>query len=144
MKRKILFTFAIFALFSLAFAAFAVNQNSTTTAAEPASCCKDKDECPMKSKMNHGDKHMDHETKGEHAHADGKNCCGDSCPMKKDATAVSAADSAEKCCDCACCGDSCPMKKKEGATAVSASSEDKSCCDNCDCCSGKKDAGTEV
>ena len=41
-------------------------------------------------------------------------CCGDSCPMKKDAAGKDTAS----CCDEDCCkGDSCPMKTAAGAAA---------------------------
>lgn len=128
MKRRILFALAIVSLFTLAIAAFAVNQHTTTSAADMVSCCKDKTECPMKGKMAHGENHKDHK-----AMAEGKDCCGDSCPMKMGSSASSDAHG----CSCDCCGDSCPMKKNEGAAAVSSEGGEKSCCDNCDCCSGK-------
>ncbi len=135
MKRRILFALAIVSLFTLAIAAFAVNQTTTKTSAESASCCKDKNDCPMKSKMGHGEGHMDHK-----AMAEGKDCCGDSCPMKNGAAATADGHS----CSCDCCGDSCPMKKNEGAAAVSSEGGEKSCCDNCDCCSGKNAESAEA
>lgn len=71
-------------------------------------------------------------------------CCskkeGDSCPMKKKGHDAQNGEHAktegEHSC-CGCCGDSCPMKK--GVTAVLSVTDGKSCCDDCDCCKGKKE-----
>ena len=132
MKKKILFAFAILTVLSLAIAAFAYGNLAVSSVDERASCCK-KDSCPMMKHGEHGS--------GEHAKAEHK-CCGDSCPMKSgdhksgDHAKMEGHD---------CCGDSCPMKKKDGtatATAVSATDEGKSCCDNCDCCTGKEKTDT--
>jgi len=109
MRKKLIASLSILAVFAFAIAAFAYTQNTASIADKP-SCCKSKDSCPMKSKG--------HDANGEHAKM---SCC-------KHAEG--------KACDC--CGDSCPMKK-EGAAAVSASAESKDCCDNCDCCKGKKE-----
>ena len=121
MKKRIIASLAIIALFGLAIAAYAYTQN-TTVATTATSCCKkDGDSCPMKGKghddksghaemsccKKHGD---DHAKGGDHSKAEGHECCG-------------------------CCGDSCPMKKKDGTTAVS--TDGKSCCDDCACCKGK-------
>ena len=128
MRKKLIASLSILAIFAFAIAAFAYTQNTNTLADKP-SCCKSKDSCPMKAKG--------HDANGEHAKMD---CCGDSCPMKKkgEGTAATAsAAEAKGCCDC--CGDSCPMKKGEGASATGASAEGKSCCDNCDCCKGEKE-----
>lgn len=108
MKKKFIASLSILAVFVFAFAAFAYTQNTTAIADKP-SCCKSKDSCPMKSNG--------HDANGEHAKM---NCCK---------------HEEGKACDC--CGDSCPMKKKDGA-AASASTEGKECCDNCDCCKGRK------
>ena len=130
MKKRFLAVFAIMAIFSLAIAAFAYVNTSTTTAAS-ADCCGDS--CPMKKKDgNHAEHGKDH-AKGE-----GHNCCGDSCPMKGEHD--KAGGDHAKMEGHSCCGDSCPMKKKDGeakTTAASASDEGKSCCDNCPCCKDK-------
>jgi hypothetical protein len=135
MKTKFVALLAIVAVLGLAVAAYALNTSSATTTAkdENASCCKKDGACPMKDKMKHGEGH----DKAEH-HASGEkhSCCGDSCPMKaKDASGNAAAH------NCECCGDRCPMKKKEDAdaTAVSTVAAEKNCCDDCECCKGKKD-----
>lgn len=115
MKKKLVATLSILAVFAFAIAAYAYTQN-TAPAAVTASCCKSKDSCPMKMKG--------HEGSGEHAK---KDCC---CKDGQHAEG--------KACDC--CGDSCPMKKGEGVASTSAASaEGKDCCDNCDCCKGKKE-----
>ena len=110
MKKKLIASLSILAIFAFAIAAFAYTQN-TSVAADKPSCCKSKDSCPMKSKG--------HESNGEHAKM--------SCCKHEDGKA------------CDCCGDSCPMKKGEGTSATAASGEGKDCCDNCDCCKGKKE-----
>ena len=135
MKKRILLTFTIVAMFSFAIAAYAYRQTSTGTTAS-ASCCKDS--CPMKNKDgNHAEHGKDH-AKGE-----GHKCCGDSCPMKGDHAKGGEHHAKGEAHNC--CGDSCPMKKKDdqtAATAVSAMEDGKSCCDNCDCCTGKVKAET--
>ena len=120
MKKRIIASLAIIAIFGLAIAAYAYTQNSSVVT-NAASCCKkDGDSCPMKGKghdekRGHGEmsccrKHGDDHAKGgDHSKAEGHSCCGS--------------------------GDSCPMKKKEGAE--SASTDGKSCCDDCACCKGK-------
>lgn len=108
MRKKLIASLSILVVFAFAIAAFAYTQNTAPVAL--ASCCKSKDSCPMKSKG--------HDASSEHVK---KDCCK---------------HEEGKACDC--CGDSCPMKKKDGATAASASTEGKDCCDNCDCCNGKK------
>ena len=119
MKKRIIASLAILAVFALAIVTYAYNQTNTESA--KASCCKKSDSCPMKAKMSH-------EKTGEHA--------GKSCPMKTQTASMTAAGE-HSCCDC--CGDSCPMKKDGGAKAAAASAteEGKDCCDNCDCCKGK-------
>ena len=112
MKKRIIASLAIFALMALAAAAFAYTRTASV-GADRAACCKSADSCPMKSKGH--DHKAGHETsscekhEAGHAKAEGHSCD--------------------------CCGDSCPMKK-DGASAMSAS-DGKSCCDNCDCCKGK-------
>ena len=117
MKKKLIASLAVVAIFILAIAAYAYTQNNTTIR-PTASCCKSKDSCPMKSKG--------HDGSGEHAKM--------SCCKKHDGEHAEAEGS---CCDC--CGDSCPMKKKDGAATISVSTaeEGKDCCDNCDCCKGR-------
>ena len=114
MKKRLIATLSILAVFAFAVAAFAYTQNTIAVADKP-SCCKSKDSCPMKSKGHDAN----HDANGEHAKMD---CCK---------------HEEGKACDC--CGDSCPMKKKEGAAAASTSTQGKDCCDNCDCCKGKKE-----
>jgi hypothetical protein len=120
MKKKIIATFAICALFALAMVAFAYQTTNPATA-DKACCCKSADSCPMKSK-GHDDKTAGHEM---------------SCCKKHGEDHAKAGDHAS----CDCCGDSCPMKKKDGA-AASASTDGKSCCDNCDCCKGEAPKAT--
>lgn len=129
MRKKLIASLSILAIFGFAIAAFAYTQN-TSTAADKPSCCKSKDSCPMKAKG--------HEGNADHSKMD---CCGDSCPMKKkgESAAATAASADDKSCCCDCCGDSCPMKKDGAAAATAASAEGKSCCDNCDCCKGEKE-----
>ena len=117
MKKKLIAALSIFAVFAFAIAAFAYTKTSNTLADKP-SCCKSKGSCPMKAKGDDG-----HESNGEHAKM--------SCCKKHDGLQAE-----KKACDC--CGDSCPMKKGEG-TSAAASAEGKDCCDNCDCCKGKKE-----
>lgn len=118
MKKRIIASLAILAVFGLAIATYAYNQASSTTAAK-ASCCKSGDSCPMKAKMGHA-------MAGEKA--------GESCPMKAQTASMTAVGEHNSC---DCCGDSCPMKKGEGTAAVA--TEGKDCCDNCDCCKGKSE-----
>lgn len=68
---------------------------------EGHTCCGDS--CPMKG---------EHAKDGEHAKGEAHNCCGDSCPMKK-------------------------KDGKATATAASATEDGQNCCDNCECCKGK-------
>ena len=114
MRKRITASLTIIAIFALAIAAFAYTRGTTTTISAVASCCKkDGDSCPMKGKG--------HDDKSEHAKM---SCC------KKHVGEHAKADGHE------CCGDSCPMKKGEGkGTDVSSTADGKSCCDNCDCCS---------
>ena len=115
MKKRIIATFAILALFALAIAAFAYTR-TTTVETSKACCCKSGDSCPMKSK-GHDEKGGEHKMScckkhdGEHSAAAGDHAC------------------------CGCCGDSCPMKK--GEATVSATGADKSCCEGCECCKHK-------
>ena len=115
MRKKLIASLSILAVFAFAIAAFAYTQSSAPISDKP-SCRKSKDSCPMKSK-GHG-------SAGEHAKMD---CC------KKHDGQHAEGNS------CDCCGDSCPMKKKDGAAAAPASAEGKDCCDNCDCCKGKEE-----
>lgn len=118
MRKRIIASLAIIAVFGPAIAAYAFAQTSAGSDAK-TSCCAKSDSCPMKGKMKH-------EGKGEHA---------TSCPMKSKAENASMTKG-DSCCDC--CGASCPMKKGEAmATAVSTSDAGKDCCDNCKCCKGK-------
>lgn len=113
MKSKILALFAILVVFGLALAAYAYTKTTVSGDKATMSCCAKSDSCPMKARG--------HDHQGEHA--------GKSCPMKHDAKAG----------DHKCCGDACPLKK-EGApesTAAISSENGESCCDNCDCCTGK-------
>ena len=115
MKKKFLTLFAVFALLSLAIAAYAYTNNTRPTDSAAASCCKGKDSCPMKGKSEHGEG-------GDHANT--------SCCKKHGGDHANKAEGAS----CDCCGDSCPMKKGDGTAKAE---EGKSCCDNCDCCKGK-------
>lgn len=124
MKKRIIASLAILAVFGLVIATYAYNQTANTKSAK-ASCCKKSDSCPMKAKMSH-------EKTSEHA--------GKSCPMKDRAEHEKSGDHAKtEGHSCDCCGDSCPMKKdgEAKATAASATDEGKNCCDNCDCCKDK-------
>ena len=108
MKKRIIATFAVIAMFALAIAAFAYTTTDRTVAADKHSCCAKKDSCPMNSKGHEG-KEGDHKMScckhgNDHAKVEGHSCCGDSCPMKK------------------------------GKTSTVAGSEEKSCCDDCDSC----------
>jgi len=152
MKKRTIATLVVFALFALTIAAFAYTK-TTNDVGSKSCCCKSEGSCPMKAK-GHDDKggeHAkmscctkhgeDHAKGGDHAKAEGHDCCGDSCPMKKGekSAKTGSAASAEAHDCCGCCGDSCPMKKKDGvATATSATADAKSCCDDCDCCKGKE------
>ena len=111
MKKRIIATFAVLAIFALAIAAYAYTNTNSNVAADKHSCCAKKDSCPMKAKGHEG-KEGDHKMScckhgNNHAKEEGHSCCGDSCPMKK----------------------------KDGATA--AASDGKSCCEDCECCKGK-------
>ena len=59
-------------------------------------------------------------------------CCkGDSCPMKKEGTTVSATDAKDHC--CCCSGDKCDMKKMNGSMENHSAAMNCSCCgDSCD------------
>lgn len=103
MKKKLIASLSIIAVFAFAIAAYALTQNTSPTT--PPSCCKSTDSCPIKANTA---------KVGEHAKSDccndGCNCCkGGSCPMKKGekATKASSAGEAEaekKCCNtCDCC-----------------------------------------
>ena len=46
MKKRLIATLSILAVFAFAIAAFAYTQN-TTAVADKQSCCKSKDSCPM-------------------------------------------------------------------------------------------------
>ena len=110
MKKRIIATFAVLAIFALAIAAYAYTNTSSNVIADKQSCCAKKDSCPMKAKGHEG-QDGDHKMScckhgKDHAKEEGHSCCGDSCPMKKGETG-------------------------------SATGDDKSCCDNCDCCKGK-------
>ena len=112
MKKRTIATLVVFALFALTIAAFAYTRTNEVASGKSC-CCKSEGSCPMKSK-GHDDKG------GEHAKM---SCC------KKHGDDHAKAEGHE------CCGDSCPMKKEGTATAASA--DGKSCCDDCDCCKGK-------
>jgi hypothetical protein len=119
MKNKFVAALSILAIFAFAVAAFAYTQNTNSIADKP-SCCKSKDSGPMKAKSHDG-----HDSNSEHAKM--------SCCKKHDGQHAEA-----KTRDC--CGDSCPMKKSQGTSATAASAtEGKDCCDDCDCCKGKKE-----
>lgn len=120
MKKRIIASLAILAVFGLAIVTYAYNQAPSSATAK-ASCCKKSDSCPMKS----GNKDA-----GEHA--------GKSCPMKNHSGEHAKAEGHTSC---DCCGDSCPLKKDGGAaaTAASATETGKDCCDCCDCCRGKSE-----
>lgn len=97
MKNRIIAIIAIFAVFGLAIAAYAYNQNTSITTVGTASCCKNGDSCPMKAGVATAP------TDG----AAGCDCCGDSCPMKSKSGAAATASSMEEgsncCANCACC-----------------------------------------
>lgn len=134
MKKRLFIAFAMLAVFGLAIAAYAYNRTTLVAGDDKPACCKKSDSCPMKGKM-------DHEKSGEHAKGEHK-CCGDSCPMKAEGGDHAKADG-HNC--CGCCGDSCPMKKngETKGTAVTTSGEDsKSCCDGCACCKAKEKTAT--
>ena len=116
MKKRIVVLLTIVGLLGLAVAAFAYTSN-TSTATTAASCCKKQgDSCPMKG--------QGHDDNAAYAKA---SCC------KKHEAEHSKAEGHS----CDCCGDSCPMTKDASAGA---SSDGTSCCDDCACCTGKKDA----
>lgn len=118
MKKRIIASLVILAVFGLVIATYAYTSTTNTVSAK-ASCCKSADSCPLKAKMGHA-------MAGEHA--------GESCPMKAAGMATAGSHNG-----CDCCGDSCPMKQGSEAKATAASSVEtaEDCCDNCDCCSGK-------
>lgn len=118
MKKKLIATLTIFALFGLAIAAFAYTRTNPVQS-DKSCCCKSADSCPMKSK--------------EHDHKDGehKMSC---CKKHGDGHAKGEDHSKAEGHSCDCCGDSCPMKK-DGATG--AYTDGKSCCDKCECCKDK-------
>ncbi len=92
MKKRIIASLVILAVFGLVIATYAYTSTTNTVSAK-ASCCKSADSCPLKAKMGHA-------MAGEHA--------GESCPMKQGseakATAASSVETAEDCCDnCDCC-----------------------------------------
>lgn len=125
MKKKLIASLSILAVFAFAIAAFAYTQN-VNLSAPSASSSLSKDSCPMKMKG--------HEGSGEHGKM--------SCCKKHDGQHAEGQS-------CDCCGDSCPMKKGEGAAATAASTsatDSANCCDNCDdcdncdCCKGKTEA----
>ena len=118
MKKKFLTLFALFALFSLAVAAYAYTNN--TGVSTSSSCCTGKDSCPMKGKSEHGGG-------GDHAKM--------SCCKKHDGGHAKKAEDAP----CDCCGDSCPMKKGDG---VAKTEDGKNCCDDCECCKDKAKSET--
>ena len=129
MKKRIIAIFAIVAMFSLGIAAYAYTQTTANTTAS-ASCCKDS--CPMKNKdANHGEHGKDH-AKGE-----GHTCCGDSCPMKGEHAkdGEHAKGEAHNCCGDSCPMKK--KDGKATATAASATEDGQNCCDNCECCKGK-------
>lgn len=127
MKKGIIASLAIIALFGLAIAAYAYTR-TTATATTAACCCKKEgDSCPMKSK-GHDDKAGEHKMSCCKKHGDDHAKGGDHAKGEGHA--------------CDCCGDSCPMKKKDGATGVS--SDAKSCCDDCACCKDKAETKTSV
>jgi len=121
MKKRIIATFAILALFALAIAAFAYTKSNSVESTKSCCCKKADDSCPMKSK-GHDNKSGEHEM---------------SCCKKHGEDHAKGTDHAktEGHSSCDCCGDSCPMKKKDGAAAVS--TDGKSCCDDCECCKDK-------
>ena len=119
MKKRTIATLVVLALFALTIAAFAYTKTNNVVAGK-ACCCKSADSCPMKGK-GHDDKN------GEHAKM---SCCakhGDDHAKGGDHAKAEGHE---------CCGDSCSMKKKDGATATTAT-DNKSCCDDCDCCKEK-------
>ncbi len=119
MKTRVLAIFAILAVFGLAIAAYAYKLNTVGMSAEKASCCA-KDSCPM---MAAGE----HKMSGEHAKM--------SCAMKHgDEKAQGQGNQS-----CECCGDSCPMKKDAAAAvaAVGSEADDGGCCESCTCCGGE-------
>ncbi|MFM9903378.1 MAG: hypothetical protein ACKVQJ_02270 [Pyrinomonadaceae bacterium] len=124
MKRKLIMSIALIALFGLSIAVFAYSRTTISSAKAMSCCCCSGDSCPVKNKGA---------STGETASCcDNCDCCkGDSCPMKHDGEKMAGMP------------ESCPMMNKGGnkentAVLTTAATDHKAGCD-CSCCKQDKE-----